>query len=139
MECELIVILVPVLFPLYLSLSLSLSLSPHSLSLSLLDEGWKFTRAAREGDIQAMKKLLKSGVDVNCRHPLGWSALHTAVINTNWPVVEFLVENGTDMNSKDEFSSAPRVATQERVSSTQGTQKQRVLCIRDGLTFLADI
>ena len=25
--------------------------------------------------------LLQSGVDVNCRHPLGWTALHTAVMN----------------------------------------------------------
>ena len=68
-----------------------------------------------------MKKLLKSGVDINCRHPLGWTALHTAVINSNWPVIEFLVDNGVDINSKDEFSSAPRMAAQERVSSTQGT------------------
>lgn len=67
-----------------------------------------------------MKKLLKSGVDVNSRHPLGWSALHTAVVNTNWPVIEFLVENGIDINAKDEFSSALRVAAQERVSTTQG-------------------
>ena len=67
-----------------------------------------------------MKRLLKSGIDVNCRHPLGWTALHTAVINANWPVIEFLVDNGVDMNSKDEFSSAPRMAAQERASSTQG-------------------
>ena len=25
--------------------------------------------------------LVQSGVDVNCRHPLGWTALHAAVIN----------------------------------------------------------
>lgn len=67
-----------------------------------------------------MERLLKSGVDVNCRHPLGWTALHTAVINATWPVIEFLVNNGVDINSKDEFSSAPRMAAQERVSSTQG-------------------
>lgn len=67
-----------------------------------------------------MKRLLKSGVDVNCRHPLGWTALHTAIVNANWPVVEFLVDNGVDINSKDEFSSAPRMAAQERAGSTQG-------------------
>ena len=68
-----------------------------------------------------MKKLLKSGVDINCRHPLGWSALHTAVVNTDWAVIEFLIENGADVNARDEFSSASRVAAQERVSSTRGT------------------
>ena len=93
-----------------------LSLPPYTS----LDDGLRFTRAAREGDIQAMKRLLKSGVDVNRRHPLGWTALHTAVVNANWPVVEFLVDNGVDINSKDEFSSAPRMAAQERASSTQG-------------------
>ena len=50
-----------------------------------------------------MKKLLKSGVDINCRHPLGWSALHTAVVNTDWAVIEFLIENGADVNARDEF------------------------------------
>ena len=67
-----------------------------------------------------MKKLLKSGVDVNCRHPLGWCALHTAVVNTDWPVIEFLVESGVDVNSKDEFSSAQRVAAHERASAIKG-------------------
>ena len=67
-----------------------------------------------------MKRLLKSGVDINRRHPLGWTALHTAVVNANWPIVEFLVDNGVDVNSKDEFSSAPRMAAQERASSIRG-------------------
>ena len=109
---ELIIILVPCV--LFCSFSLSLPLS------SSLDVGWKFTRAAREGNVQTMKRLLRSGIDVNCRHPLGWTALHTAVVNANWPVIEFLIENGVDINGKDEFSSAQRMAAQEKVSSTQG-------------------
>ena len=112
-------------------LQLFLIYYPSSLPLSLLsstlDGGWKFTRAAREENIQTMKKLLKSGVDINCRHPLGWTALHTAVINTNWPVIEFLIKNGVDINSKDEFSSAPRMAAQERVNSTQGMHSSIML------------
>jgi ATP-dependent Clp protease ATP-binding subunit ClpB len=99
-------------------------------SLSL-DGGWKFARASREGDIQSMQQLLKSGIDVNCRHPLGWTALHTAVINANQPVVEFLVDNGVDINSKDEFSSAPRMASQERTSSTRGMCATTVAMVRD--------
>ena len=56
--------------------------SPSSLSPRPLSEDEKrFIVAAKEGDVSTLKHLLDSGVDVNCRHPLGWTALHTAVIN----------------------------------------------------------
>ena len=85
------------------------------------EDNRRFTVAAKDGDIKKMKRLLKSGVDVNCRHPLGWCAVHTAVVNTDWPVLEFLVQSAVDVNSKDDFSSAQRVAAQERVSANRGT------------------
>jgi len=44
----------------------------------------RFIVAAKEGDLPTLRKLLSNGVDVNCRHPLGWTALHTAVVNSNW-------------------------------------------------------
>ena len=59
-------------------------------------------------------------MDINCRHPLGWTALHVAVVTRNMPVVRFLVEQGADVNSRDEFSSAGRVARQRRTSSDRG-------------------
>lgn len=87
----------------------------------LSEDARRLTLAARDGDVKAMKKLLKSGVDVNSRHPLGWCALHTAVMNQNWPAIEFLVQSGAEVNVKDDFSSAPRVAMQERVNTHRGT------------------
>ena len=89
-------------------------------NLTYSDDGRQFTVAARNCDVKSMKKMLKAGVDINSRHPLGWSALHTAVINASWSVMEFLVENWADVNAKDDFSSASRVAAQERVSSSRG-------------------
>ena len=60
------------------------NLQTYKLSCPLLlisEDERRFIVAAKEGDVSTLKHLLDSGVDVNCRHPLGWTALHTAVIN----------------------------------------------------------
>ena len=79
-----------------------------------------FISAAKDNDTKTMKKLLMKGLDVNCRHSLGWNALHAAVANGHWAAVRLLVESGADVNAKDEFSSAQRVAAQRRISSLLG-------------------
>ena len=71
-------------------------------------------------DVALILSLLKSGVDINCRHPLGWTALHVAVVTGNMAVVRFLVEHGADVNCRDEFSTSGRVARQLRTSSDRG-------------------
>lgn len=76
--------------------------------------------AAKENDQRTLKKLLGSGVDVNCRHRLGWNALHAAVVNGNWNIIKFLVESGADINAKDEFSSALRIASHKGIDSSEG-------------------
>lgn len=80
----------------------------------------RFVIAAKGGDLQLLKKLLGNGIDVNCRHSLGWNALHAAVVNGNWDAVQLLIENGADVNAKDEFSSARRIASQEGINSIMG-------------------
>lgn len=85
-----------------------------------LDEEEKFIVVAKENDLRTLKKLLGSGIDVNCRHRLGWNALHAAVVNAKWETIKFLVENGADINAKDEFSSALRIASHEGVDSSKG-------------------
>lgn len=72
-----------------------------------------------------MKQLLSNGIDPNCRHALGWNALHTAVINGNWDAIKVLVENGADINAKDEFSTAVRVA------HYYGVEDSRIASVRD--------
>ena len=78
--------------------------------------------AAKSNSLSTLKKFVKRGIDVNTRHPLGWNALHTAVANGNLDAVKLLIQSGADVNAKDEFSSAPRVASQRRVSSIIGMQ-----------------
>ncbi len=83
----------------------------------------QFIMAAQNSNLSTLKIFVKGGIDVNTRHPLGWNALHAAVVNGKMDAVKFLVENGADVNAKDEFSSALRVSAQRRVSSAQGTIK----------------
>ncbi|XP_012138184.2 mitochondrial disaggregase [Megachile rotundata] len=63
----------------------------------------EFFQAAKYGDIKKLKAILKSGIDVNVRHPLGWTALHVAAINFQPKVVKLLIEHGADVNAQDEF------------------------------------
>lgn len=86
-----------------------------------IDEEKQFLRAAKDNNVKVLNQLLKNGVDVNCRHPLGWNALHTAVINGHSDIIRLLIKKGADVNAKDEFSSAIRIASQEMVSSRKGS------------------
>ncbi|KAK3099800.1 hypothetical protein FSP39_009839 [Pinctada imbricata] len=50
-------------------------------------------------------RLLETGVDVNSRHELGWTALHVAAIAQSTRMVELLLQNGADPNVEDEYSN----------------------------------
>ena len=76
--------------------------------------------AAKHGDVSEMTTLLDSGADVNTRHTLGWSPLHTAVVNGNLQGVQLLLERGADVNMRDEFSTARRVAKKHGMSTERG-------------------
>ena len=122
-------------------------------------------------------RLIDSSVEVNVRHPLGWTALHVAVINGNLRfvvliklitsgcncslivliklitsgyncllivsiklitsgcncslianrLVKELVDAGADVNIRDEFSSAQRIASRRRVHPSQGSIRLLVI------------
>ena len=87
------------------------------------DKERKLVLAAKENNLKALRKLLASGVDVNSRHILGWSAIHAAIVNGNWDALKELVERGADVNARDEFSTAVRVASQFWVDSSRSKYK----------------
>jgi hypothetical protein len=89
------------------------------------DREREFVIAAKDGDLGALQRLMEGGVDVNSRHPLGWNAVHSAVINRQHRVVEFLLSKGADVNAEDEFSSARRMAGRLRITPA------RVAAVRD--------
>lgn len=77
-----------------------------------------FILAAMVGNVERLKILSSSGVDVNCRHVYGWTALHAASINSRTEAVKWLLSNGADPNASDNFSNIYQVARENRTSPT---------------------
>ncbi|RLU24499.1 hypothetical protein DMN91_002588 [Ooceraea biroi] len=72
-----------------------------------------FFHATQCGDIAALKRAIANGVDVNTRHPLGWTALHTAAINQMPEAIKVLLDNGVDINAGDNFTNVYRTAKEK--------------------------
>ncbi|XP_049763291.1 caseinolytic peptidase B protein homolog [Schistocerca cancellata] len=77
-----------------------------------LQEKYAF-RAVKYGNLQEVKRLISEGLDVNRRHTLGWTLLHTAAINGWVDVARLLLQSGADPNAGDEFFSAYRTALEK--------------------------
>jgi ankyrin len=54
--------------------------------------------AAREGDLESARLLVKAGANINQQTEYGWTPLLTAVNNRNYQLAQFLVEQGADVN-----------------------------------------
>jgi outer membrane protein assembly factor BamB len=59
--------------------------------------------AARQGDLATVERLSSEGVDVNARTKYGATALSYAADRQHLEVVRYLVEQGADVNTKDDF------------------------------------
>ncbi len=74
---------------------------------SALSSPSEFCQLCSDGDLAGVKtSYLRSKNLVHSRHEFGWSALHAAVANNHLDIVEFLLENGADVNSEDKFAGA---------------------------------
>jgi len=67
-------------------------------------------------------RLSAEGLDVNVRHPLGWTALHVAAVNGNVGAVRALLKAGADPNLGDEFISAHRTGIQMDLHAMDGNK-----------------
>ena len=64
--------------------------------------------AATDGNIEAVKQHLATGVDVNANGDVyERTPLHPAANNGHTEVVELLIANNVDVNAKDEFGYFP--------------------------------
>lgn len=70
--------------------------------------------------LQNICRLLSDGVNVNTRHPLGWTALQVASINGQLQVVETLLKAGADPDLGDDFSSAQKIALENNMGYQDG-------------------
>lgn len=60
-----------------------------------------FLAACAHGDLDEVTELLERGQDINTTNADGLTALHTAAIDGNYKVAEFLISNGININHKD--------------------------------------
>lgn len=65
-------------------------------------------------------RLAQEKIDLNSKHPLGWTALHVAVINGRNDVVKELLKNGADPNLGDDFINVYRTAIDKGMHSIDG-------------------
>ena len=72
--------------------------------------------AARENCIACVDVLLAHGADINLPDPDGVSALHLAIINSNWDLAKKLIEAGADVSQWDVYGEAPLFAAIGRSS-----------------------
>ncbi|SPN96647.1 uncharacterized protein DNG_00168 [Cephalotrichum gorgonifer] len=69
-------------------------------------------RAASEGDIEKVGKLLGVGVDVNARDQWGWSALSMCAYGGHKAIARLLLDHGADLDNVDvDGDTPPRIAT----------------------------
>jgi len=57
----------------------------------------KLIEAVKNGDSKEVERLVKTGDDINQQDEQGWTPLNHAAGQGNLPMVQFLIENGSDL------------------------------------------
>ncbi|MDB4808166.1 ankyrin repeat domain-containing protein [Verrucomicrobia bacterium] len=83
--------------------------------------------AANDGNIDAIKKHLAAGVDVNASDGNGVTPLHFAASESHGEVVKLLIAEGADVNASDENGATPL-----HMSAAKGHKEIAKLLIAEG-------
>ena len=63
--------------------------------------------AARDGNLEIVKKHIINGVDINAKDNEGDAPLHKAVARGKEEIVKYLITNGASLNIKDNSGRTP--------------------------------
>ena len=63
--------------------------------------------AARTGNVEAVKKHIAAGADVNAQLGNGWTLLHDLAHQGKKEIAELLINKGADVNAKGEDGETP--------------------------------
>lgn len=69
--------------------------------------------AAKQGDIEEVKRLLDQGAALETRDKAGSTPLHWAVYTGRYEIVKFLIAEGADVNAEDGWHSTPLLRATE--------------------------
>ena len=64
-------------------------------------------KAAKEGNIEAVKKHIAAGTDVNVKDDSGWTPLHWAASKVHNKIAKLLIKEGADVNVVNKDRLAP--------------------------------
>ena len=84
--------------------------------------------AVKKGDIEAVRKYLDAGADVNTKDEDGYTLLTVAVAYGSKEIVELLIFNGVDVNAKNDGGSTPL-----NIATAQGHKEIVELLIFNGV------
>ena len=77
------------------------------------------TKAATEGNIEEVKHLLETGVNINSTNNDGETALMKAAQNGHIEIVKMLIEKGADVNFKDKYGSTALMKTSRHLGNAE--------------------
>lgn len=69
----------------------------------------QFLTAAQSGDVESLRKLARSGVDIHYRDGWHTTALMMATSHGQIECVRFLIENGADPDERSRFNATPLI------------------------------
>ena len=77
----------------------------------------RFFKAVKHGNLSSVSQYLKSGIDPNAKHELGWSSIHVAAVNKQSDILKILLENGANPDATDDFVNIYQTAREHKMQS----------------------